>query len=1734
MRPNTPRDKLWITRESFNLTRENAARWAQADMRGHNVDDTMLERLGEDKSNKKGLMMGVPNAIPELLSMTMTGKQRPNPARDFANSTNLLHSRRWRGYVKGPAEEGGKECQPVVPDSNPYSDARGWGGDWMTPEMTDMQEVHKQLASDQRYFERKWDRNALRAIYDSIETRYKEAQVDPQRFFVGGQKNREEPAAAGCPKNGPATTQMPTGPDAIMAKFLIRMHLSALEIISKKTTGTDKRMKMLNCFDLASLEANVEYLWKYTRLVRLSKLARVQGATNDYMVMSNQEDDQGTVGKMFLQDNKLRDIDAYMQASGHPGGPQDQLRQDLQDPNPPMMPAIACGPPRMGKSALIALYSSFVVKLGGTVMLGVGPNKIIPFQEMVAKYTEKLQWTPTSQEEDEHQTAFAARAAKRAAEREAERRAAVAQAQAPPPPPPRPADCQGCDAGGGPDLPPDPCLEAEKDLSEKSMGSVDTPPNQGNADVDMTLPAAGSGPVRMVEYPRWDVVYAPTDDPPTVQLNGFSWRGGQMRVLNYEAKRADTGVDMDKPLRTTQQGLEIATMWGRATVQTQTKTQTIDVWKRSYANGSTLFKDNGLDRPSKWGAWYSSQLANQPTIPLLQRALAGVHHEHMQLDKPVQIYMYSETEENDVKAASDVVDAIHEISDPDSFCVSIHDECQSAFAKSTEDPTVPKLDPTTGQQARNQGKLLFRTVAEGERNWQKPKPVLYQHRRAYAVLRNLKLLVSATVLPATMESKLFGRVFLRDWGERQAAAPAAAAPAPAPAGGQGSSIQAYPRGIAAAEQHKEWEVWHKKLDAQLVEDVKEAATQKLKISARMCPMLLPPRGRLFYGGPNVKDKDRLPPFVTCENPVNGNIGGAASYYGTMAHFKPWDPGMLGRDYDADKLMEEWMRPFRLKWINVFDPAEWWQEGSTCYTTDGQWDMDLSHNPSMYRGAAPTAKEQIMTAQTEYGLKRQFVASLVPSKGVELSDGTKRHISTAPYRRPMSIVVDYPSSEFVKTMMMVKDWLDDGPYDEFNKRTECSEHIVRTFFPMFVMCPTRTQQNDEGVIDWSVQAIKYAWYRMHKDFTINTRLSSANRVTENRTLASIRIRKTDGSDEDVALPDQTAPAQSNTKNFEHPYHRCKTLRQFRARYGMVVLVYGATFDDTQRKRVMVEPAAPRTKSGRGTTPSPGPSAGSGSGRGTPAALDESTDDRSTADDRIISLLFDPAHPQNRMASYGDAPSGWMVLDDDYARVNEVTERSPLDTFVDVVGVFDLTNSGSLSYKLRELLPVSPEGMELTLQPASEASRVLGATMTIKIALKVPVTEYEEIIATLEDRFGTVAAFRNSGVFDSSPVLAVRPERHSWNRNAPERQEENPSNRPERLKPFEIKLSDIGSWIDVGPHVARGNMVPDAEAKRVRGMVETTAEGTIRANVEVAPGYQRYFFASELTPEFQPRLSYMSDLQGPEQPVKTPLEDLNGIVPKLQWQSWPDAQTAIAHFEKHYGITRIMASGYMMFQAGTTLQAGISNNCRYAAHHPNMYETYKDQKERVNHWGPTDLNWIPKYMALASSSEASIDVLYQMLGRCFVDLGADARNQPIQLPEDPATGEPWKVSLLGARTLIPAVDLYAKLELRFSQLEGMTLTEAVAHLAQFAKSHHPNPTSTLQLKDMPKERKQHVGGALPLMFMYRLGVEGRLHGVHEFFKLMEKPPPYYMDHKLLTPIPPRDPNPDTSATSSMAIA
>ena len=1577
-RPVVPPPVLnqWVSWRSFNLTR-NGARHKQINMRAKNTH----ERIAR---------LQPPLSIPQPRDHPYRGLLKParphtaqNPVRD-PETTQLLNQRRWE--VEFPAAQFQTDDQSAKSASEAWGRGATEGGsdDWMTVQMRACEDAHLELAKTNQYFTAPWDRGTL--------------------FRIWKDDTGEN--------------------DQLMAKFLVRLHLKALKEISDRAHKSDKRVDMLNCFDLASLHANVEHLWKYRRIVFYAKrlhtqdLQETDGKTNRKTEHENNfkrgttapPSVDGIIGSMFMQDTARKERGEYLEANGYPDfegleaavdAAQEALRKASRTekraaraelgrlteaqhaahgfyawqnpyPSPPMLPGIVCGPPRQGKSAMICLLSGFVVKLGGTVMLGLGPNKTIPFAEMLSKYVDKLQWTPYSQEE-------------------AKRMQTAADLAAQPVPPT--ATTPPAELGSRRPLQ----KHDDREGTEKARTTT-----QGLEIATMWGTTSRVRVVRCGEVPQGTLTRTPALTP------------NQFRTQSTNADDQPVIIPV-----TDAQGNDVPPF---------------TVWRRSYATGHPEFA-----KLKTGGEWEEARACAR--LPTNTQHFAGSFEDTMQMPRRVNIYVYSETVAADVKSAADVIDAIYDDMNEETFCVSIHDECQTAFGRST-DGQIQRVNDRGTPLFHFNGKPQTMNIKEDTPGWKRPKPVLYHHRRAYPLVRNLKFLVSATVIPALMEQELFGTIRIPPFTR------------PMPRDTQADNPAA-------------WIDWHEAWDVHLMSAANADVTFGT-FAPRMCPMLLPPRGRLFYAAaPDDRLVDernkvlpRLPEFVRAANPSNPNQGGWPTYYGTMEHFQPcdnvelvfgWNPSRCTQKQSNRRDLYQKALSIERGGRSVLNGArdrlapnndgDGMESGVGNFTSPGMWHIDLSQNPSS------DSKGVLLRRQTQYTRTRQQVEALVLVPG--------NPTILAPYRRATTIPVDYPSPEFIKAMMLVTEWLYDRSslfereqmYDyipqlgDDDYKADHSNRIVRTFFPMFVMAPTRAQKNEEGILDWAIHSIKQAWYLMHYDFTRSSRPAFVE--TQGNPISSDESHQ---GEREPSVFDLDPNSRSQSKYASHPHRTCMNLRQFRAKYGMTVLIYGSSLNAEQRRRVMTDAGDPESEF--------------------------------SEDDRIISVTFDPAHPQNRLAVYGDPSPRWECFEEDANRRMQLVEWRFEVTFIlqATKDQVEDENVHLISYALRNVLPVSPEGVNISL--FETASNPEAPLTNLYIVFTVPGSEVEEFKTVFKtgilssDRSATTAL--NLGIAVESVVGP------------------NPLDREEDMEPREVYTST--GYRRVGPRIARGNMIPEGDAHRVETM--PGQDGFVTSVLDVP---HKYVFDPSLSHEDRPRLPYVPDFQGPQQPIDSPLEDLNGIVPKVAIQSWTDAQTAVQHFERHYGIVQVMAAGYNMFQAGTTLQVSSPGNTRYAPNHPDGV------LEGITYEGPTDLNWIPKYMALATTETPSIDATYQMLGRCFVDLGADSQNRPIFLPKG------WKVYLLGIRELIPAVDLYSKLELRFSQLEGMTLTGAVAHLAQFLKSEHT------ELKDP---------SAIALMLRFSLGVENRTAGLHEFFKMEWGPAPDRLDPVRLAPIPPRNPDPGAS--------
>lgn len=206
---------------------------------------------------------------------------------------------------------------------------------------------------------------------------------------------------------------------------LVIVHLRTLRII-----GCPEDVPLTSCFDMHSLLQNVAHLIKYRRCIKWAKsIYKTAGVgslhdqhraklLNVQFAHAHQDESDTEIGvaRRILRQAHVSNYVQYMQIkeksdeskprvdmnvdeqsvplqprATHDSGPTYHAEKYLT--NPPMAPIVCSAPPRMGKSALSMLMASFAVKLGGTVLYGVAPNKRIPEAEMsdrLASLTSKM------------------------------------------------------------------------------------------------------------------------------------------------------------------------------------------------------------------------------------------------------------------------------------------------------------------------------------------------------------------------------------------------------------------------------------------------------------------------------------------------------------------------------------------------------------------------------------------------------------------------------------------------------------------------------------------------------------------------------------------------------------------------------------------------------------------------------------------------------------------------------------------------------------------------------------------------------------------------------------------------------------------------------------------------------------------------------------------------------------------------------------------------------------------------------------------------------------------------------------------------------------------------------------------------------------------------------------------------------------------------------------------------
>ena len=640
--------------------------------------------------------------------------------------------------------------------------------------------------------------------------------------------------------------------------------------------------------------------------------------------------------KQLQRHNSLNALKDGSNNTGIPEGVDSEWKEALEIEDPPMLPIMACGPPRLGKSALITLMSGFAIKLGATVVLGVGPNKTIPLAEMLGKYTEKLQYTPLSRAEIEQQRKHQTQKDQDAAGSSSQQ----SGARAPPP---------------------------------SSIHAAHAPARARAARTERARARARARPYAAA-LPR-----------------------SRPRVLLCCC--AERAAPAQKRMRTTHQGLEIATTRGSLPQRDGSRQA---LWARSYAHDNDIL---GSKTGPQWYLWYMEQhktLTHPELMPLfgrfekeMQQSVARppsrrdgtpfhLNESEVKLlpKSPVRLYMFSETVVGDVQAALDVATSVYKNTDNvQSWCFFIHDEAQVAFAKN---PSDTRIRP--GQQQKKPV-----PIKEGATGWLNPPDVLRLHRETYPLALNLKMVVSATLLPTMLESRLYGEHGLVEYSE--------AMPSLTPDERNKLSEE-----HAAAALEPKWNVWHDDYDKQLFE-----AALLAERRTRFTPLLLPPRGRLFYCSDEAGQrgvKKLLPEWVKTENTPTAGSNGRPSYYGTMEHFEVWDGGWLTKTAltEEEKTLTHINEKMLEAFTNALNKDINKNEGKGKYCPGGMWQIDMSHIPN-----TKALRYSLTRLQTAYAETEQYIQQQTTGAATEL----------ASYRRSMATPVDYPTEAFVKTMLLVK-------------------------------------------------------------------------------------------------------------------------------------------------------------------------------------------------------------------------------------------------------------------------------------------------------------------------------------------------------------------------------------------------------------------------------------------------------------------------------------------------------------------------------------------------------------------------------------------------------------------------------------------------------------------------------------------------------------------------------------------
>ncbi len=195
---------------------------------------------------------------------------------------------------------------------------------------------------------------------------------------------------------------------------LVVLHLRMLRLAEERApAATD----VTRCFDMDALVQNVAHLLKYRRCIKWSKcLYKTHGVGSPHDQYrggllnkrcahehKDQSDTEVGIARRIIRQahvsnqarykhpkprSRSRPERADIQADS--GG--DIYRTESYLVNPPMAPIFCTAPPGMDVEALSLLMASFAVKLGGTVLYGVAPNKVVP-KKLARDRLQGMRWS---------------------------------------------------------------------------------------------------------------------------------------------------------------------------------------------------------------------------------------------------------------------------------------------------------------------------------------------------------------------------------------------------------------------------------------------------------------------------------------------------------------------------------------------------------------------------------------------------------------------------------------------------------------------------------------------------------------------------------------------------------------------------------------------------------------------------------------------------------------------------------------------------------------------------------------------------------------------------------------------------------------------------------------------------------------------------------------------------------------------------------------------------------------------------------------------------------------------------------------------------------------------------------------------------------------------------------------------------------------------------------------------